>query len=83
MNIGERVRAIREAEGLGRQIFSDKTGIAKATLIKIETGKSPKFAALELEKVGVAFPDYAAFLLTGKTSSEIEEKLASTKDYRK
>lgn len=83
MNIGERVRQVREAEHLGREIFSNMTGISKSTLIKIETGKSPKFAAEELEKVGMHFPDYAAFLLTGSANDEIAEKLSSSKDYRK
>lgn len=83
MNIGERVRIVRETEGLGRQIFSKETGIAKTTLIKIETGQRPNFAAIELEKVGNAFPEWAEFLLTGNENEEAKKKLRGNKDYRK
>lgn len=83
MNISERVRQIREAEHLGREAFSNLTGINKKTLINIETGQRLNFSAVELEKVGVHFPDYAAYLLTGSANDEILEKLSSSKDYRK
>jgi len=83
MQLGERIRAVRECEHLGRHAFSEKTGINKQTLINIETGKAKKFSALELEKVGTAFPDYAAFLITGNENEEIRKKLKDNLYYRK
>lgn len=83
MQLGERIRALREAEGMGRHLFSEKTGINKVTLEKIETGRSLKFAATELEKVGIAFPNWAGFLLTGNENEEIKKILDNNKDYRK
>lgn len=75
MRLGERVRALREAEGMGRQAFCEITGLNKQTLINIETGKRPQFAALELEKIAVKFPEYSEFLLLDKTDGDIKVKL--------
>lgn len=61
--IGEKIRNVREALGMGRQKFVDKTGIAKGTLIRIEQGQNEAKASA-LIAVAAAFPEYAKYLLT-------------------
>ena len=75
MEIFERIRIVREAEHLGRHKFCLITGINKGSLEQIETGRRPNFAAIELEKVGKNFPNYAVFLMTGEKTEEIKEKI--------
>ncbi|PAU74944.1 helix-turn-helix transcriptional regulator [Halomonas salipaludis] len=76
--LGKKVREIREAEGRGRQAFSDLTGIPKQTLINIENGRSAP-SGKHLELVSKAFSRYALWLVTnlvdessGHISPEIE-----------
>lgn len=64
--IGEKIRNVREALGMGRQEFVDKTGIVKATLIGIEQGRQEPKAGV-LIAIATAFPEYAAYLLTDET----------------
>lgn len=61
--IGTKIRKVREALGMGRQEFADKTGIPKNTLIQIEvSGREVMSGALIA--IGKAWPEYAAYLLT-------------------
>jgi transcriptional regulator with XRE-family HTH domain len=64
--IGEKIRNVREALGMGRQEFVDKTGIVKATLIGIEQGRQEPKAGV-LIAIATVFPEYAAYLLTDET----------------
>ncbi len=65
--IGERIRNVREALGMGRQEFVDKTGIPKGTLIRIEQGQNEAKAST-LTAIAHAWPEYAAYLLTDELS---------------
>ena len=67
-SLGKRVRAIREAEGLGRAAFSEKIGQPKDTLIGIEIEKHQPQGRF-LESVCLAFPQYALWLMTGNSIS--------------
>ncbi|MHA3027484.1 helix-turn-helix transcriptional regulator [Chromohalobacter israelensis] len=77
--LGKKVREIREAEGMGRQAFSDLTGIPKQTLINIENGRSSPSGKL-LAQVSTAFSKYTLWLMTdevneagGQVSPEVEK----------
>ncbi|MES1983222.1 MAG: helix-turn-helix transcriptional regulator [Pseudomonadota bacterium] len=61
--IGEKIRNVREALGMGRQEFVDKTGIPKGTLIGIEQGNREPKAGI-LIAIAQAWPEYAAYLLS-------------------
>jgi transcriptional regulator with XRE-family HTH domain len=54
---------VREALGMGRQEFVDKTAIAKGTLIGIEQERQEPKAGV-LIAIAQAWPQYAAYLLT-------------------
>lgn len=61
--IGKKIRNVREALGIGRQEFADKTAIPKGTIIGIEQGlREPKAGVLIA--IAQAWPEYAAYLLT-------------------
>lgn len=64
--IGEKIRNVREALGMGRQEFVDITGIAKGTLIGIEQNRQEPKAGV-LIAIAEAWPQYAAYLLTDET----------------
>jgi len=66
MHIGEKIRILREEDlGMGRAAFSEVTGIPKQTLIKIEQGLTdPRVSTLL--KITVKYPEYAAWLVSGK-----------------
>ncbi|ATJ83691.1 helix-turn-helix domain-containing protein [Halomonas beimenensis] len=77
--IGEKIRALREAEGMGRQEFSDLTGIPKNTLIRLEQGKNSPSGKV-LMQVTNTFPQYTMWLMNdqviedaGQISPEIEK----------
>lgn len=77
--IGEKIRALREAEGMGRQEFSDLTGIPKNTLIRLEQGKNAPSGKV-LMQITKAFYKYTLWLMTdqtdegcGQISPEIEK----------
>ena len=67
--IGEKIRNVREALGIGRQEFVDITGIAKGTLIGIEQGRQEPKAGV-LIAIAEAWPQYAAYLLTDETGKK-------------
>jgi transcriptional regulator with XRE-family HTH domain len=69
--IGKKIRNIREALGMGRQEFVDKTGIPKNTLIQIEV-KDREIMSGALIAIATAFPEYAAYLLSDET--EVKQK---------
>jgi transcriptional regulator with XRE-family HTH domain len=61
--IGEKIRNVREALGMGRQEFVERTGIPKGTIIGIEQGlREPKAGVLIA--VATAFPQYAKYLIS-------------------
>ena len=61
--IGEKIRNVREALGMGRQEFVNKTGINKGSLIRLEQGQNePKSGVLIA--IAQVWPEYAAYLLT-------------------
>ncbi|GAB2782196.1 hypothetical protein GCM10027040_05330 [Halomonas shantousis] len=83
--IGEKIRALRDAEGMGRQEFSDVTGIPKNTLIRLEQGKNAPSGKVLLQ-VTNAFTKYTLWLMTdqineeaGQISPEIEK---ARKDFK-
>lgn len=67
--IGEKIRALREAEGMGRQEFSDLTGIPKNTLIRLEQGKNAPSGKV-LMQITSAFHKYTLWLMTDQVSEE-------------
>lgn len=77
--LGKKVREIREAEGMGRQAFSDLTGIPKQTLINVENGRSSPSGKI-LVQITKAMSKYTTWLMTdqvneeaGQVSPEIEK----------
>ena len=61
--IGQKIRNVREALGIGRQEFVDKTGIPKGTIIGIEQGlREPKAGVLIA--IAQAWPEYAEYLIS-------------------
>lgn len=82
---GKKIRQIRESLGLGRQEFCDQTGIAKGTLVHIETGKhEPNLKAVKA--ITNVWPEYTMWLMTdttipeaGQISPEIEERRVNLK----
>lgn len=85
IDLGKKVREIREAEGLGRQAFSEVTDIPKQTLINIEVGKSAP-SGKHLALVSKAFTKYTLWLMTdmtdetcGQISPDIERARSTLK----
>jgi len=79
--IGEKIRNVRDALGMGRQEFVDKTGIPKGTLIRIEQGQNEAKASA-LIAIASQWPEYAEYLLTGDAGTDQrnpEIKLAERK----
>lgn len=75
---GEKIREIREAEGMGRQEFCDLTGIKKQTLISTEQGRMA-CSLKTARQVTAVFPKYRSWLIddvtdedSGQISPEIE-----------
>lgn len=65
----ERIRLIRDAEGLGRKAMADLIGTTRTRLENVEHGlqKTPSDI---LEGISKAFPQYAYWLISG---SELPE----------
>lgn len=72
MDIGEKIRKIREAEGLSQFNFAVETGINGGTLRHYETGRRKSIGSLELLKITEhpRFQKYTLWLMTGETIPE-------------
>ena len=77
--VGEKIRALREAESMGRQEFSDLTGIPKNTLIRLEQGRNAPSGKVLMQLTNT-FPQYTMWLMNdqvieeaGQVSPEIEK----------
>lgn len=72
MKIVEKIRPIREAEGLSREEFANLVGISKRTIQNYEQGQRDSIASDQLEKITEhpRFEKYALWLVTGKTAPE-------------
>jgi transcriptional regulator with XRE-family HTH domain len=69
LEIGEKFRRIREAEQLGREAFSEMTGIPFGTLRGIEGGNhEPSFAVIQKLALNERTQKYMLWLLTGETN---------------
>lgn len=83
--IGEKIREVREVQGLGRQAFCEMTGVPKQTLINVENGRNePSFKVMK--KIVDAFPQYTMWLMheqvieeAGQISPQIEKARADLK----
>ncbi|WP_353979473.1 helix-turn-helix transcriptional regulator [Salinicola endophyticus] len=80
-DIGEKIRGIREAEGLSRKEFAEAAGINARSLERIENGGS--CSKENLLAVLKRFPHYAAWLAGADMSEEIVQttpELEKTRD---
>jgi len=80
MSLAEKIRLLREAEGLGRTLFSRKIGIKESTLQGMEQRNSTPNGDT-LAAICHHFPQYTLWLMTDKTdpasgqiSPEIEKQ---------
>lgn len=70
MNIGDKIRAIREAESLTRQAFGEKTSLSWRTIEAIETaGRIP--STDKAQAICEAFPHYTLWLMTNQINIEM------------
>lgn len=69
-NIGRRIRAVREAEGLSREDFCAIIGLKVNTLTQIETGRTKNPASDTPQAVCTAFPQYTLWLMTEQVNPE-------------
>lgn len=83
MDLLEKIKKIREAEGISQFDFAVETGINMNTLRNYETGRRETMRSNELEKIcqHPRFQKYTLWLMTGETapeagqiSPEIEER---------
>jgi len=72
MSVVNRVKAIREAEGLSQREFCQETGLVLDTLRNYEQGKRASIGSKELEKITThpRFTKYALWLVTGEAAPE-------------
>ncbi|WP_298844912.1 helix-turn-helix transcriptional regulator [uncultured Salinicola sp.] len=80
-DIGEKIRGIREAEGLSRKAFAEAAGINARSLERIENGGS--CSKENLLAVIKRFPNYAAWLAGADMSNEIVQttpEIEATRD---
>jgi len=70
MRLGQKIRDVRESEGLTRFQFAELTGIAESTQKAYETGRRDGVGSEILLKVTEhpRFEKYTLWLMTGKTS---------------
>lgn len=71
IEIGKKIRYVRESLNMGRHEFAEKTGIAKGTLTRLEQGQN-EAKANALIAIAKQWPEYAAYLLTDET--EIKQR---------
>ena len=72
MEIGEKIKKIREAEGFSQFNFAVETGINGGTLRHYETGRRKSIGSTELLKITQhpQFQKYTLWLMTGETAPE-------------
>lgn len=72
MEIGEKIKKIREAEGYSQFNFAVETGINGGTLRHYETGRRKSIGSTELLKITQhpRFQKYTLWLMTGETAPE-------------
>lgn len=73
MEIGERIRHIREVEGLSQEDFAVEIGMKYQTLRKYETGRTTSIGSEQLSKITThpRFEKYTLWLMTGKTETDV------------
>lgn len=72
MTLGEKIKAIRIAEGLSKAEFCRITEIPASTMEKYEMGKfEPGGAALTKITQNIRFEKYTMWLMTGKEMPEV------------
>ncbi|WP_435105866.1 helix-turn-helix domain-containing protein [Arhodomonas sp. AD133] len=68
-SIGDRIKELRDSQGLGRTRFAEELGVSMRTIEGIERrGSSPRGEVLEA--VAKKWPQYSYWLLTGQTLPE-------------
>ena len=72
MEIIERIRPIREAEGMSRDEFVRETGLKFSSLVNYENGRNSSIGSEQLSKITThpRFKKYALWLVTGDTLPE-------------
>ena len=71
MNLAEKLRAIRKAEGLTQMKFSEISGIAQGTIKNYESGQSDPGLHIVLRITNSPrFEKYALWLMTDKTAPQ-------------
>ncbi|MGK5615106.1 helix-turn-helix domain-containing protein [Proteus mirabilis] len=70
MNIGKKLRLIREAEGLSREQMRELAGIPIGTMRRYETGRIENVGSDAIVKIlsHPRFEKYTLWLMTGKTN---------------
>ncbi|SIS44579.1 helix-turn-helix transcriptional regulator [Neptunomonas antarctica] len=70
ISVSEKIRAIRDSEGMGRKAFADKLGISQRTLESIENkGTDPSSSILKAICKG--YPAYTFWLTLDTVNPEI------------
>lgn len=80
--INKRIRILRDALGLGRQAFADKTGIKKQTIEHLER-EAQKVNGEHLQAIGTQFPEYRYWLAYGETLPEAGQISPELEETRK
>lgn len=72
MEIVERIRLIRNAEGLSQEAFAREIGMVYQTLRNYEGGRRQSIGSEQLAKITThpRFKKYALWLVTGETAPE-------------
>ncbi|WP_414673636.1 helix-turn-helix domain-containing protein [Magnetofaba australis] len=68
-SIGEKIRPMREALGLGRAEFAERIGVNRDAVRDIEVGRRRPTEEL-MEGIGREWPQFAYWLMTGKVDPE-------------
>lgn len=70
MQIHEKIKSIRQAEGLTQVQLADLSGVPRSTINKLDAGINSNMKAQTLQKIAVLpqFEKYALWLLTDKTA---------------
>lgn len=77
MNIGERIRAIRENTGLTLEELSEKIGISKQTLSRYETGAIKNIPISNIEALAEALNVPLSYLMGYGKDTPKNEKIAN------